>query len=90
MSRGCALVKITAQELEDFAVKIANPGFNIDVDDGIRELIGHLDFDDYDAVLRRAAEIVRKQIGVAEEYERLAERVERWRHADPSEDFSQR
>ncbi len=58
-------MKITTEELENFAAQIANSGFNIDADDGIRRLIGHLHPDDYDAVLVRAAELVRKQIGVA-------------------------
>ncbi len=54
-------MNITPQELERFAQQIARPDFEIRVDDGIKELIGHLDRDDYDAVLARAAEIVRER-----------------------------
>jgi len=54
-------MKITPQELENFAVQIARPDFIIDTHDGIKELIGHLDPADYDAVLARAAEIVRER-----------------------------
>ena len=53
-------MKITPTELENFAQQIARPGFHIDVHDGIKELIGRLDPADYDAVLGRAAEIVRE------------------------------
>ncbi|MGQ0683460.1 hypothetical protein [Bradyrhizobium sp.] len=53
--------KITPQQLENFATQIARPDFDIDAHDGIEEMIGHLSLEDYDAVLARAAEIVRKR-----------------------------
>ncbi len=55
------MMKITSQQLEQFATQLARPDFEIRTDDGIKELIGHLAPDDYDAVLARAAQIVRER-----------------------------
>ena len=52
---------ITKVELEKFAMQIAHPDFDIETATDIKALIGHLDFPDRDAVLARAAEIVRSR-----------------------------
>ena len=55
---------ITKVELEKFAMQIAHPDFDIETATDIKALIGHLDFPDRDAVLARAAEIVRSRVNV--------------------------
>ncbi|WP_128923159.1 hypothetical protein [Bradyrhizobium guangxiense] len=55
-------MRITPEQLENFATQIAGSEFEIQAHDGIKELIGHLTPDDYDAVLARAAEIVRERV----------------------------
>ena len=52
---------ITKDELEKFAMQLAHPDFDVDSGPDIDKLIGHLDFCDSNAVLARAAEIVRQR-----------------------------
>jgi hypothetical protein len=51
---------ISPQEIEAYAVKIAEPGFAVS-ETNIGALIGHLDFPDSDAVLARAVAISRQR-----------------------------
>ena len=52
---------MTKDELERYAMQIAHPDFDIETATDIKALIGPLDFPDRDAVLARAAEIVRSR-----------------------------
>lgn len=53
------MVQITPTDLERYVARIAHPDFNIENERATNQLIGHLKPNEYDAVLTRAAAIVR-------------------------------
>jgi len=73
-------MSITPLEIEAYAVKMAEPSFEVS-EASIGALIGHLDPDDLNAVLDRSAEIAREHGEAAYVEAHVLESLQRLAHA---------